>query len=181
MKQLKVSLDDAMRGRLESAATGHDRSLGEEIRDRLERSFAWEGQFDPWSIVLMHSVGRLAALTKRQTGRDWFVDAGAHFVFRQAIRSLLARMKPKGDPVLDPATLPADRPVALDDPTAMGVALEAIVSFDRPLTGDEQRGLHEKYENYSDSPLAGIFAKLGLSQPVPRSQRRKPKDEGGHG
>jgi hypothetical protein len=59
------------------------------------------------------------------------------------------------------------------------VALEAIVSFDRPLTGKEQFDIQEKHRvDWESSPLRGLAEDLGFKPPAPRS--RKPKPEGGH-
>jgi hypothetical protein len=189
MKPLKVALPPDLRDRLERSAAEHGHSLGLEIRGRLERSFAWE-QFDPQTQVLMLRTGLLASLTKPQTGRDWFAHAFAHGVLKQAITSLLARWKPKGDAMLDPSELPANRPVAADDMTGMGIGLEAIVSFERPLTGDEQRDLSAKYRPSLDGlgpATAALFRSMGWKDPspsseeapppAPRSRLRKPKDE----
>jgi hypothetical protein len=191
MKPLKVALPPDLRDRLERSAAEHGHSLGLEIRDRVARSFAWE-QFDPQTQVLMLLIGRLAFLAKLQTGRDWFAHAFAHGVLKQAITSLLARWKPKGDPMLDPSELPANRPVASDDMTGigMGIGLEAIVSFDRPLTGDEQRDPSAKYRPSLDGlgpATAALFRSMGWKDPkapseetpppAPRSRLRKPKDK----
>jgi plasmid stability protein len=175
MRQVNVSLPDDLRAQLDRRAAEAGHTLGTEIRLILQAGYSWE-QFDKPTQLLMHWIGRLAVLTKRQVGADWFVSAGAHYVLKQAVASLLSRNKPAGDPVLDPATLPPDRPVALDDPTAMGVALEAIVSFDRPLSGREQFEIQEKHRvDWESSPLRGLAADLGFTPPAPRS--RKPKGE----
>jgi hypothetical protein len=191
MKPLKVALPPDLRDRLERSAAEHGHSLGLEIRARIEQSFAW-GQFDPRTQVLMLRTGLLASLTKPQTGFDWFAHAFAHGVLKEAITPLLARWKPKGDAMLDPSELPANRPVASDDMTGMGIGLEAIVSFDRPLTGDEQRDLSAKYRPASLDDLApataALFRSMGFptKEPeapsanlppasAPRSRLRKPK------
>jgi hypothetical protein len=143
MKQLNVSLPDDLRDRLETARTAAGRSLGEEIRERLQQSFFWE-QFDVQTRLLLVEIGRLAVLTQAQTGSTWHSHAGASSVLRHAITALLARHRPKGEAVFGPDELPPNRPVASDDVEAMGLGLEAIVSFNRPLTDEEQRKVQEQ-------------------------------------
>jgi hypothetical protein len=179
MKPLKVALPSDLRDRLERSAAEHGHSLGLEIRERIEQSFGWE-QFDPQTHLLLLLIGRLAFLTKPQTGHAWHEHPGAAKVFQQAVVSLLARWRPKGDPVLDPATLPPNRPVALDDIEGMGIALEAIVSFDRPLTGDEQRGIYERLHKDDAHWWALLQPLMEGTRPLPpssRSRLRKPKGE----
>jgi hypothetical protein len=137
MKPLKVALPPDLRSRLEGAAVGHGHSIGEEVRARVQESFDRE-ELGPHAQSLLLLIGRLAALTKLQTGRDWFADPGAAKVFQEAVVSLLVRWRPKGDAALDPATLPPNRPVALDDVTGMGIALEAIASFQADAQIDRQ-------------------------------------------
>jgi hypothetical protein len=141
MKKLQVSLPDDLRSRVETAAERNDRALGEEIRSCIQAAYSWD-QFDAPTQVLMHLVGRLAVATELQTGRTWWHDPSAHFVFRQALAILLGRRKPEGDlALLDPAELPADRPVAVTDLHQMAAGLEAIVSMDRALSAEEQLAL----------------------------------------
>jgi hypothetical protein len=125
--QTAVRLPREMHDRLR----GSDLGVSEEIRRRVEQSFGWEG-FDAPTRMLLMRVGRLAFLMPPQTGHAWHAHAGAHEVFRQAIAHLLARAAPPGEPMLDPAELPADRPVASTDLAAIAAGLEAVVSLDRP-------------------------------------------------
>jgi hypothetical protein len=137
MKPLKVALPPDLRSRVERAAADHGRSLGEEIRARVEQSFGWE-RFDPRTRTFLIRIARLAFLLPEQVGHAWHGNAGAHEVFRQAIALLLARAKPPGEPMLDPAELPADPLVASTDLTAVAAGLEAVASLDRPSQGGEQ-------------------------------------------
>jgi hypothetical protein len=145
MKPLKVALSPDLRSRLESAAAGHDRSVGEEVRARTEQSFILE-KLDAQTLVLMLWIGRLALLTETQTGHAWHEHAGAYQVFRHAVALLLGRHKTAGDPMFefDPADLPEDRPVAVTALQEMAAGLEAIVSLDRALDAGEQLELLER-------------------------------------
>jgi hypothetical protein len=130
MKQLKVSLPDDLRTRLEAVSTATGRSLGEEIRDRLEESFAWQ-EFGATTREFLLRAGHLTYLIPPQVGGRWNENAAAFEVFREAIALLLARARPPGEPV-PPTELPANRPVQVTDLRAMAAALEAIVSLTRP-------------------------------------------------
>jgi hypothetical protein len=182
VRQVNVSLPDDLRGRLDAASSEGDRTLGEEVRRGLEDAFFWN-QFDEPTRLLMAQVGFAAKLTKGQTGRAWRDHPAAHQVFKQAITSLLARRKPAGNAELDPAELPADRPVASTDLTEMGIALEALISLGRPLTDEEQRDLHTRLHGDDAYWRAALQSLVDGTRPPParlRSPMRKPKDEGGH-
>jgi hypothetical protein len=132
VKQLKVSLPDALREQLDAASAKSGNSVSELIRLCVQR--AYSQQLDPPTLRLIHLIGALAVGTERQRGRPWHADPAAHFVFQRAIEILLGRRKPAGDLVpLDPAELPADRPVAITtDLEAMAAGLEAIISLAGP-------------------------------------------------
>jgi hypothetical protein len=130
MRQVNVGLPDDLRARLDEASSAANRGLAEEIRDRLAQSFVGQ-EIDDATKMLLAQIGRLGSLMRPQTGHDWAANAGSHHVFQQAVALLLARNKPAGDPKLNPAELPADRPVAVTNLEAMAAGLEAIVSADR--------------------------------------------------
>jgi hypothetical protein len=176
MQQLKVSLPDDMRARLDAASTAAGRTLGEEIRRDLEDAFFW-CQFDEPTRLLMAQIGFAAQLTKAQTGRNWQEQAGAHHVFRQVISSLLTRRKPAGEATIDPSALPPGRPVGSTDLTEMGIALEAMISFGRPLSDQEQHDLHERLHKDDAHWRALLQPLVEGSPPPPRSRLRKPKQE----
>jgi hypothetical protein len=196
MRQVNVSLPDDLRAKLDAASAAAGHTLGTEIRNRLERSFDW-GRFNIPTQMLLQLIGNLALFSKAQTGRDWRDDAAANFVFRRAVAILLARLKPEGEPVLNPAELPPNRPVHCDDLEgmaaleAMAAGLEAIIAHGRTLTGDEQRDLSTKYRPSLDNlgpATAALFRDMGWKDPkapseetpppAPRSRLRKPKQEG---
>jgi hypothetical protein len=127
-KQMGVSLPDDLRKMLEDACAGTDRSIAEEIRRRLLRTF----QDDVISMALrifMAKVGLLGVLVRTQTGQDWRTHPAANAIMRHAFNALLARTKEAGPEIFAPGELPipSRRIVAAgsDDPQTMGVALEA--------------------------------------------------------
>src|SRR5262249_22818410 len=99
MKQLKVALPDDLRARLEAASSKSGRSLADEIRVRVETSFA----ADQPTSVLLNDVATIAVETELEMGRPWYKDASAHFVFGETILNRLERSRPKG-----PIKMPAD-------------------------------------------------------------------------
>jgi hypothetical protein len=186
MKPLKVALPPDLRGRVERAAADHHRSLGEEIRARVEQSFGWEG-FDAQTLTLLVRIARLSFLLPAQCAHAWHEHAGAYEVFREALALLLSRAKPPGQPVLDPAELPADRPVASTDVTAVATALEAIISLDRPSQGGEQLELLTLWLKAAAGADRVTQKMFETHQPPQRADttgvtrlRRKPKQEGGN-
>lgn len=92
MKQLKVSLPDELRARLDAASAESGRSLGDEIRTRVEASFAREAVDQPTRDFL-EGLALMPAEIELETSTAWHSHAGAFAVFRQAILSRLARLK----------------------------------------------------------------------------------------
>jgi hypothetical protein len=81
--------------------------------------------------------------------------------------------------VLEPAELPANRPVAATDIEAMAAGLEAIVSHGRLLQSDEQTALL-KWAEQKQQELDHLRKVFEAPPPAPRSHMRKPKPESGH-
>ena len=125
-KQMGVSLPDDLRKMLEDACAGTDRSIAEEIRDRLWRTFKEDSIGKPLRNF-MTDIGILASLTQTQTGHDWRTHPAASAVLRHAIYARLARTWQSGPETFAPGVLPSRRFVAAgsDDPQTMGAALEA--------------------------------------------------------
>jgi hypothetical protein len=166
--QTAVRLPREMHDRLRESDLG----VSEEIRRRVEQSFSWEG-FDAPTRTLLMRIGRLVFLMPPETGHTWHAHAGAHEVFRQTMGLLLARAKPPGDPVLEPAALPPDRPVASTDLAAMAAGLEAVVSLDRP----SPQGF-EQLELWLRAAASGRSSHESPRADTPRPTRlRKPKQE----
>jgi hypothetical protein len=125
-KQMGVALPEDLRKMLEDACAGTNRSIAEEIRDRLWRTFKEDWIGEPLRNF-MTDVGILASLTQMQTGHDWRTHPAASAVLRHAINARLARTKESGLETFTPDELPSRRWVAAgsDDPQTMGAALEA--------------------------------------------------------
>src|SRR5258708_2178379 len=127
MKQLKVSLPDDLRIKLEEASAAADHSLAEEIRVRLERTFATDATIfalDPKTRWLSDFVIRFAAEVKRETGAAWHEHLLAHGAFKSGLIARLIRLlDPKDWPALPPL---ARTPITSNDPATIGETLEYV-------------------------------------------------------
>lgn len=148
-KQMGVALSDELRRLLEAACAGTDKSIAEEIRSRLYRTFQEDVIAKPLRIF-MAQVGLLGVMTRTQTGQDWRTHPAANAVIRHAFNALLARTQQAGAETFAPGELPLPsmRIVAAgsDDPHTMGVALEARL-----------QALIEPYEGNADYVLLRVM------------------------
>jgi hypothetical protein len=120
MQRLKVALPDDLRAQLDAASKKSGESVAEQIRRRIEASFAREAADEPTRDFL-EGVALMAAEIELETGANWHQHAGAHEVLAQAIRARLDELKPKG------STAFGDRPHATvfdDDPNQLGLIVE---------------------------------------------------------
>jgi hypothetical protein len=95
---------------LKRAASG--RSVSEEMRSRLERSLLRDLADDAPTRALTEAISELARNVKPYYGA-WHENSYAYAVFKVAVESLLAKMRPKGEPVAPSSTdewLPGDTP-----------------------------------------------------------------------
>jgi hypothetical protein len=125
-KQLPVSLTPHLRRHLEAAAAKSGVSLGEEVRQRLFRSFADE-TVDQLTRDLAAAIIGFALDVKLETGREWHEHPAANRALRHAITARLARLKPEGDAMFVADELPANRILTTSaDPETIGVMIEAF-------------------------------------------------------
>jgi hypothetical protein len=105
MKQLKVSLPDDLRDQLEKASGKAGHSLGEEVRGRLERSFAEDAALDPITRELVAGIINLATAVQADLGAQWHTFPAVHKVFTAAVAQRIGGYKPRTNPGLGAATL----------------------------------------------------------------------------
>jgi hypothetical protein len=120
MQRLKIALPSDLRTRLDAASAKSGQSVAEEIRSRVEASFAREAADRP-TRDLVEGVALMAAEIERETGAAWHKHAGAHEALEWAIKMRLRELKPKGSIVF------GDRPHATlpyDDPYQLGPIIE---------------------------------------------------------
>src|SRR5258708_36729929 len=96
-RQMGVGFDDNLRAKLEMAATAAGRSIAEEIRTRVEQTFA-APSVDGATQALADAVLGMALEVKTEVGRAWHADPGAYRTLRRAIMMALAKWRPAGVP-----------------------------------------------------------------------------------
>src|SRR5271170_5294584 len=89
MKQFKVSLPDELREILDAASESSGQSLAEEIRNRLERTFADEAKSDAQTRELASNILELAALIRRHSKVDWHQHTEVFAALKMAIDTYL--------------------------------------------------------------------------------------------
>jgi hypothetical protein len=87
--QFKVSMPDVLREWLEKASTDSGKSIAEEIRERVTRSFAI--RVDPETSDLIDFIVRLALQMEQETGSPWHDQAGVNQVFASALSRRVRR------------------------------------------------------------------------------------------
>jgi hypothetical protein len=132
-QQVPIGFGPEMRARLEAAAAAAGRSLAEEVRTRIERSFVNDDR-DPALRTLLADLAEVAALVRADTGGAWDKNAASHAVFRAAVLALLAEHEPQG-----PAMFGAVRDLLGarvlgedDDPASVGRAIARFHLRNRP-------------------------------------------------
>jgi hypothetical protein len=97
VRQLKISLPDTLRDQLDAAVAKSGNSLGEEIRQRLERTIEQDAS-DPITRELASAVVNLAATLAASFGAEWHSHEELRGIFAAAIAQRLAKIKlsPKG-------------------------------------------------------------------------------------
>ena len=87
--QTKVVLGDAMRRHLEAGAKADGRSIADEIRQRLERTFEQDARAAKTNALLT-LIAELAAELQRLCGAHWFEQSSAYDAFSAGVGLLLA-------------------------------------------------------------------------------------------
>jgi hypothetical protein len=150
-KQMGVSLSDDLRKMLEDACAGTGRSIAEEIRERLWRTFR-EDVIGKSLKNFMTEAAMLAFMTRWQTRQDFRTHPAANAVLRHALNAWIARTKKSGPETFAPAELPNFRrfvAAGSDDPQTIGLALEARL-----------QGIVEHREQNTQDLLLQIFWKM---------------------
>jgi hypothetical protein len=95
MERLKISLPEELRARIEAASSSAGHSLGEEIRQRLERSLN-DDAIDPKTRELGTDVMWLASEINHQSGDQapWHAHDRAHEALATALLTWLELIKP---------------------------------------------------------------------------------------
>jgi hypothetical protein len=142
MKQLKVSLPDDLRAQLDLAAMAAGNSVAEEIRRRLERSFAQDA-VEEKTRELIDDVAALGDWLKRDKALPWYFNRASHETFAEAVQAYFEETRPpvKRDP---PG---ASDLMWSDDPKTLGRAIARhYLRFKTELRKSEQelREIHKR-------------------------------------
>jgi hypothetical protein len=137
-KQMGVALPDEMRMRLEASAAKAGHSVGEEIRQRINRTLR-EDNLGPHTSSLLFEIGKLAAMAMTQTGFFWHEHPATARILQLAISARLARYGAIPGVKFEEGELPKVRLVAAgsDDPQEIAMGMEAVVHFNEEFA-DEQ-------------------------------------------
>jgi hypothetical protein len=111
MERLKFSLSPATRSQLDAVAAASGKSIGDEIRERLQHTFK-EDALDPALRELRDAIANLAELVRIDCG-DWHSSPRAHTEFVTALMQRLAGYTP-------PAPVAAASDPLLPDPEMLG-------------------------------------------------------------
>lgn len=117
-----VRLEPELKQRLEEVARINERSMSEEVRERLNRSLTFDapapGDFsDPETRALIGLISYSLDLVEQHTGRPWFHDPGSFKHASAAILELVSYLRPPGRSAFpeDAPVLRALRAQGLDD------------------------------------------------------------------
>jgi hypothetical protein len=149
MQRLKVALPDDLRAQLDAASKKSGESIAEQIRRRVEASFAQEAAGEPMR-ALIDGLALMPAEVELETGAAWHKHAGAHEALTQAILSRLEALKPKG------STAFGDRPHATvfnEDPKELGSLIEFRLRRQPDFTNSPTRRLMEEEHQRSRADL----------------------------
>lgn len=111
MERLKFSLSAETRSQLDAVSAASGKSIADEIRERLQRSFK-EDALDPALRELRDGLANLAELVRIDCG-DWRSSTRAHTEFVTAVMQRLAGYMPVPD---DTVAAASDQP----DPEMLG-------------------------------------------------------------
>jgi hypothetical protein len=118
MTQLKVGLPDHLRSKLETAVEETSQSLGEEIRQRLERTFD-EDRLPATTRKLIADIVELAEDVEIDQFAQWFLSPRAQEIFAVAVVARIKAYLPDGP---DPLRNPDDQ----RDPYTVGLTIELL-------------------------------------------------------
>jgi hypothetical protein len=170
MKKLQVGLPGDLRDRIEAAAAKSGNSLGEEIRQRLERTIE-EDALDPITRELVTAVVNLAATVQADLCTAWHSHQEVHGAFAVAIAQRLAAYQPL--PKSPEEIFNLLRATGLGDLAASAVrlAMQSPSAIGAVIERADQRT--HTYEHLRRLREARHLPPL----PPPHSHMRKPKQE----
>jgi|KBSMisStaDraftv2_1062788.scaffolds.fasta_scaffold420597_2 hypothetical protein len=149
MKQLKISLPDDLRHTIERSAEAAGNSLGEEIRQRIERTLR-DDAFDAPTRELGDDVRQLALAISGLKRTPWHANAKSHEALVSAVTAWLALVKPT-------ASEGAADPWPPDDPRTVGRFFASLYNASKAAAG---KGRWDR-----DVAMAMAFSEAVVAEP----------------
>jgi hypothetical protein len=163
MKKLQVSLPDDLREKLDAVVAKSGNSLGEEIRQRLERTIEQDA-LDPITAELVLGVINIAAEVQRSLGARWHDYVELHGAFGLALSWRLDGYKP---PEQRAAFMRLAQDMGWSDQVAGQVQTAPDVLGTMIERADRRANTYEHLQRLQEA----------RHQPAPLSRMRKPKGE----
>jgi hypothetical protein len=137
VRQFKITLPVDLRAKLDAASATSGRTLAEEMRQRIEKSFQQEEDsvgVEPQLRELSTMIMLLTVFVHEQTGHKWMHHPGALCLFQQALMAYLQRLKVSPPPADEPASSPGEmlngQPlIPSDNLDKIATGLEALAYF----------------------------------------------------
>jgi hypothetical protein len=172
MAQLKVTIDQDLRLKLEATAEQSGESLSEEARLRLERAIRDEANFDLETRILGRDIMRLAVLIQRHAGVHWHDHAGARAALVGAFATYLRGLEPLPD---GPGKIAAEM-AKPDQAEMVGRVLGGVFLHDLALEAKIQK---TKFPKMSARQLKKLRQNLGVPDQGPQLELvKKPPASG---
>jgi hypothetical protein len=175
MKQMKVALPDELRASLDGVSERSGRSVAEEIRARVEASFARDAVADVATRDFIEAVARMPAEIARETGANWDTHAGAHEVLAAAIQIWLAELKPDGPKAF------GERPHATvfsDDPYQLASLIVHRLRKEPGFTNSKTRQWMEEEHQRLRADTITMMGMPPVLRDTPQQHRNQPKKRG---
>ena len=163
MQRLKIALPDDLRARLDAASAKSGKSVAEEIRSRVEASFAQAA--DQPTYDFLRGVALMVGEIELETGAPVWQHAGAHETLARAIQMRLEVLKPKGSLAF------GDRPhatVSDDDPSKLAARIEFRLRQQPDFSSSPTRRLLVEELQRMGSPRVLLDTQLKPGQPKKR-------------
>jgi hypothetical protein len=90
---LSIRIPDGLREKLDGACKGSGRSLTQEVTRRLNDSFAFKAEPDPFLRAIQYLIGQATLFT----GKEWKTNPWTFQAFRSAVSFVLERFAPPGE------------------------------------------------------------------------------------
>jgi hypothetical protein len=132
-KQLGVALPPDLRTRLEAASATAGKSIADEIRQRVRRTFEDDDFAHAWPATerLLNTIAVMTLLASLTTGKRWDEDPATAYLLQLALVAQLDRRGAKECAEIVPSEkFRRDGLVASTDPRVIAIALETLADFD---------------------------------------------------